>query len=107
MMLKPVVFETGDYIIRHGEMGSEMYFICRGQVEVYDGAGVRLNTLGEGDFFGELSLLRSQPRAASIRAATACDVFVLDKADFHRVLRDRPQLVSMFHEVAKSRYQHA
>jgi glucose-6-phosphate 1-dehydrogenase len=107
MMLKPVVFGPGEDIIRQGEMGNEMYFICRGQVEVYDKAGVRLNTLGEGDFFGELSLLFSQPRAASIRAAAACDLFVLEKADFNRVLSERPQLASAFRELAKSRYKHA
>lgn len=107
MMLKPVVVDAGEYIIRHGEMGTEMYFVCRGQVEVLDGAGVRLDTLGEGDFFGELSLLFSKPRTASIRAVTACDLFVLEKADFNRVLRDQPQLASTLRDVAKSRYPQA
>jgi CRP-like cAMP-binding protein len=84
-----------------------MYFICRGQVEVLDKTGTRLNTLGEGDFFGELSLLSSQPRTATIRAATTCDLFVLDKTDFNRVLKDRPQLLKSLQEVARSRYQHS
>jgi glucose-6-phosphate 1-dehydrogenase len=107
MMLKPVVYSPGDFIIRRGDMGSEMYFICRGQVEVLDAAGKCISTLGEGNFFGELSLLLSQPRVASIRAATSCDLFVLDKADFNRVLKDRPQLAEKLREVAKSRSQPA
>jgi glucose-6-phosphate 1-dehydrogenase len=107
MMLKPVVYSPGDFVIRKGDMGSEMYFICRGEVEVIDGGGKVLKTLGEGDFFGELSLLLSQPRTASIRAATLCDLFVLDKADFNRVLKDRPQLAASLREVAKSRTQAA
>jgi glucose-6-phosphate 1-dehydrogenase len=105
MMLKPVVYDAGAYIIRKGEMGSEMYFISRGQVEVLDGGGKLLNTLGEGDFFGEISLLLSQPRAASIRAAANCDLFVLDKADFDRVLAGQPQFADSLREVARSRYQ--
>jgi glucose-6-phosphate 1-dehydrogenase len=105
MMLKPVVASPGDTIIRQGEMGSEMYFLCRGQVEVLDdGTGKLLTTLGEGQYFGELSLLLSQPRNASIRAATPCDLFVLDKADFQRVLRDFPQFASSLREQAKTRY---
>ncbi|HEX8199555.1 MAG TPA: glucose-6-phosphate dehydrogenase [Isosphaeraceae bacterium] len=106
MMLKPVVASPGETIIRQGEMGSEMYFLCRGQVEVRDdGAGTLLTTLGEGQYFGELSLLLSQPRAATIRAAAPCDLFVLDKADFQRVLREFPQFAGSLREQAKARYQ--
>jgi glucose-6-phosphate 1-dehydrogenase len=104
MMLKPVVAAPGTDIIRQGEMGGEMYFICRGDVEVLGGAGARLNTLAAGDFFGELSLLLSQPRNATIRATTPCDLFVLDKADFNRALKDHPQFASSLREVARSRY---
>ena len=84
---------------------SEMYFICRGQVEVLDGAGKVLNTLDAGDFFGEMSLLLSKPRTASIRAATSCDLFYLDQSDFHRVLKDHPQFAKTLRETAQSRYQ--
>src|SRR5262249_28922575 len=104
MMLKPIVFPAGEHIIRKGEMGSEMYFICRGQVEVLDGAGKRVAVLGEGDFFGELALLLSQPRNASIRALTMCDLFVLDKADFNHVLKDYPEFAGSLREVVKKRY---
>jgi glucose-6-phosphate 1-dehydrogenase len=105
MMLKPVVYSPGEYIIRKGDTGSEMYFICRGQAEVLDAAGKRLNTLGEGDFFGELALLLSKPRTASIRATSNCDLFVLDKSDFSRVVKDHPQFASCLREIAEKRYQ--
>lgn len=104
MVLKPVVISAGDFIVKKGEMGQEMYFICRGQVEILDGAGKRLNLLGEGDFFGEISLLFSQPRTASIRATMPCDLFVLDKADFDRVLKSHPEFAEPLREIAKSRY---
>ena len=104
MMLKPIVYGAGDYIIKKGEIGNEMFFICRGQVEVLDGAGKVLSTLYDGDFFGELSLLLSQARSASIRAVKVCDLFVLDKADFKRVLDQHPQFAESLREMAKSRY---
>ena len=107
MMLKPVVYSAGDFIIKKGDIGNEMYFICRGKVEVLDGEGKVLSTLYDGDFFGELSLLLSQVRSASIRAAKACDLFVLDKADFKRVLDQHPQFAASLREMAKSRYPSA
>ena len=104
MMLKPVVHEAGETIIREGDTGNEMYFVCRGQVEVLDRAGKLLGTLSDGEFFGEISLLLSQPRTASVRAATACNLFVLHKADFDRVLKDHPQFAGSLRETVKKRY---
>jgi glucose-6-phosphate 1-dehydrogenase len=104
MMLRPVVYDAGQDIIRKGDVGSEMYIVCRGQAEVLDGSK-RLSTVGEGDFFGELALLQSSPRAATVRAVSNCDLFVLDKADFNRVLSNHPQFAGTLREVAKSRYK--
>jgi glucose-6-phosphate 1-dehydrogenase len=103
MMLRPVAYQPGDFIIRQGDVGHEMYFIARGQVEVLDGAGRQLRTLGDGEFFGELALLASEPRSASVRAATACDLFVLEQHDFNDVLRSYPEFAASLHEAARSR----
>ena len=64
MALRPMVYAAGEYVIRKGEPGKEMYFLARGQVEVLGDSGPALATLQPGDFFGELSLLLSQPRTA-------------------------------------------
>jgi glucose-6-phosphate 1-dehydrogenase len=105
MMLKPVVYGPGEYIIRKDEVGQEMYFVCRGEAEALDGSGKRLRTVGEGDFFGEISLLLSRPRTASMRAVTPCDLLVLNKCDFDKVLRDHPQYSKVLQEVAQTRYR--
>src|SRR6266446_690315 len=86
MALKPVVFRAGEIVIRKGEIGRELYLISRGEVEVIDEAGKVVATLGEGSFFGEIGLLMSEPRTATVRANGYCDLFVLDKSDFNRVL---------------------
>jgi len=90
LMLQPLACAAGEVLVREGEVGTEMYVVGRGRVEVFDRAGKVLTTCGEGDVFGELSLLHHRPRAASVRAVTPCDLFVLHKADFDRVLRDHP-----------------
>ncbi len=104
MMLKPVAYPAEEFILRKGEIGREMYFIARGQVEVLGEADKRLTTLGEGDFFGELSLLLSQPRNASIRTVTACDLFVLEQRDFNDVLKSFPDFAAALREAARGRY---
>jgi len=104
MALKPVVFQPDDIVIRKGETGSEMYLISRGEIEVIGEAGHVVATMGEGNFFGEVSLLTSAPRNATVRAKSYCDFFVLDKADFVRVLKDRPQFLKSMMEIACARY---
>ena len=105
MMLKPLVFSDGEDIIRKGDLGKEMYFICRGEVQVIGENGQVLITLGEGSFFGEIALLKSQPRTVTIRAKGNCDLFVLEQADFARLLRDQPQVAESIQAVAQKRDQ--
>jgi glucose-6-phosphate 1-dehydrogenase len=104
MTLKPIVYCPGELIIRKGEPGREMYFISRGQVEVFNDTNQVLRTLEAGDFFGELSLLLSQPRAASVRAVTSCDLFVLEKGDFDKVLKERPEFAEALRQNARKHY---
>ncbi len=103
LMCEPVVAASGELIIRKGDPGAEMYFICRGDVEVQDDAGAKVAALGPGDFFGEQSLLRAQPRNASVRAVSPCNLFVLKRADFQKVLKDHPDFATCLREAATGR----
>ncbi|MFL5241601.1 MAG: cyclic nucleotide-binding domain-containing protein, partial [Gemmataceae bacterium] len=104
MALQPEAAAPGETIIKEGETGSEMYLICRGEVEVVDKTGKVVATLREGDCFGEVALLLSEPRTATVRAKTQCDLFVLDKTDFSRILRDHQQFAQAVKEIAHQRY---
>jgi glucose-6-phosphate 1-dehydrogenase len=104
MALKPCVATTGAVIINKGDQGNEMFLICRGEVEVLDGQGKVMTTLREGDIFGEVALLLSEPRTATVRAKTMCDLFVLDKGDFGRILRDQQQFAAAIKKIALERY---
>jgi glucose-6-phosphate 1-dehydrogenase len=105
MALKPVVAAPNELVIRKGDIGNELYFLVQGEVEVLSGDGKVITKLGPGSFFGETSLLLSEPRNASIRATTYCELFVLEKADFNRVLRDHPQFAQSILEACQSRYK--
>ncbi len=104
MALRPATASAGDIIIRKGDPAHEMYLICHGEIEVTDGKGRTVQTLLDGDFFGEIGLLISATRTATVSARTPCDLFVLDKTDFNRILRDHPQFAETMMKTAKERY---
>lgn len=104
LQLRPVVYTPGDYVFRAGHHGRQMYFIGRGQVEVIaaDGHTV-VATLKDGDFFGELALLFSQPRNASVRAVDYCDLYSLDKDTFDHAISRFPDFARHIKEEAERR----
>jgi glucose-6-phosphate 1-dehydrogenase len=105
MILKPAQVSAGDLIVRKGDFGEVMYVICRGQAEAADETGKLLMTLDEGNYFGELSLLETRPRSATVRAVTHCDLFTLHKTDFDKLLADHPELARDLRRAAVERYK--
>jgi voltage-gated potassium channel len=102
--LKPAVFLPGDRIVHAGELGSEMYFISRGSVEVLSpDENTRYAELHTGQFFGEIALLLSMPRTATIRAKEFCDLYKLDKDTFDNVLARHSGFKKTIAELAEKR----
>jgi len=104
MMLKPVVFNAGDQIIEYGSEASELYIIEKGSVEIMDKAGKHVETLSQGQVFGELSLLVTKKRHANVYAKEYCGLYTLNKRDFCKVLMDRPAFAESIMKVARERY---
>jgi len=104
LALRPHQVAAGDTIVKIGDIGREMYLVARGEVEVLDSAGRAVKMLKAGEFFGEIAILHSTPRIATVRAKTSCDLFILDKADFQRILHDHPQFADDCVKIAKERY---
>jgi glucose-6-phosphate 1-dehydrogenase len=104
MALRPRAASAGEALVRKGETGSEMYLIARGEAEVLGDAGQVWSTLREGDCFGEMALLLSEPRTATVRATTPCDLLVLGKADFCRILREHEQFAHAITDIVRERY---
>lgn len=102
----PVISLPGSFIIRKGEIGRELYIISKSEVEVVSEDGKQVYaTLRDGQFFGEIALVTSGKRTASVRAATFCDLFVLRKEDFDEMLADFPDQAHAILEAAESRYK--
>ena len=102
--LKPVICTPGERIVTHGEIGYEMYFISRGEVAVRNETEtVTYATLSTGQFFGEIALLLSSPRTATVRAKTYCDLYMLDKKTFDSILQNYPKFADELKQLAEKR----
>lgn len=87
--------EEGSVIISEGDPGDSMYVISSGEVKVYTRATGRSGTvylakLGEGDFFGEVSVLTGKPRTATITASQPTELLRLDKEKLDNALAKHP-----------------
>ncbi|MCS7040818.1 MAG: cyclic nucleotide-binding domain-containing protein, partial [Caldilineales bacterium] len=89
--LEPGRFRRGETIYREGEEGDRLYLIETGRVRLGSG-GTTVITLGEGDFFGEGSLLTGEPHSMTAVAETDADVWALTRAEFENLVLRYPVL---------------
>ena len=102
--LKPVIYTPGDSVVTFGEIGYEMYFISRGEVDVTNEDGsITYATLTSGQFFGEIALLLSTPRTATVKARDYCDLYILDKDTFSNILQRYPRFAKTVEELSDER----
>lgn len=80
----------GDVICRQGSVGDELFVLGRGEVQIVheddEGNEQVLNTLHDGEYFGEISFLRRVPRTATVRARTNVELHILRRQDFDQLL---------------------
>jgi hypothetical protein len=101
--LKPVILLPDDYVFQAGDLGNEMYFIVKGECDVLSREGKLLVTLKDGDFFGEVALFMNEPRNASVKAITYCDLYTLEKKEFDTVMAKYPEIAHEIEEKAQKR----
>ena len=78
-------YVTGETIIQQGDVGNEFFVIARGDVDVIVDDN-KVAELHAGSFFGEVALIKDEPRNATIRATSEVVCFILDKDEFQNVL---------------------
>jgi len=90
-VVEVVAFKDEDVVIREGDKGEELFIVLTGSVRVRRGDTV-LATLGPGDHFGEMALIRSQPRSATVVSDLDSELMVIRRSDFFEILRSEHQL---------------
>jgi CRP/FNR family cyclic AMP-dependent transcriptional regulator len=71
----------GEVLAREGRIGREFFLILSGRVSVTRG-GRRINSLGPGNFFGELAAMNPGPRNATVTALSELDVLIIGPREF-------------------------
>lgn len=93
--LVPRRFGRGERILDRGTHGHTIYLLAEGEVSVKAGEGagtVEVTRLGRGQYFGEMSLLTGEPRAATVVAATDVLLLELDRPILARLFAEHPDL---------------
>jgi len=102
------VFKKNEYIIIEGDVGDTLFIIQQGRVKVitsFAGRTIELAELGAGDIIGEVSLLTSRPRTASVIALEDTVCYEISKPIIMEILDKSPEiadsLVELYHKRAK------
>jgi len=102
-------FKDGEPIIKEGEVESTFYLIRSGQVQVFTtdkkdkSKRIELDTLGEGSFFGEVSMLTKMPRTATVVAKGDVEVMSLTGEKFLDIAKDHPTVKQVVEAYLKQR----
>ena len=83
--------EAGRTIMSQGDLGQELAVVIKGEVEVVKD-GTSIAVLGPGSYFGEIALLDSLTRTASVRAVTDVVLEVIDRRGLNTLLDDVPSI---------------
>lgn len=86
-----LAYEPGQTVFREGDRGDELFIVLEGLVQISRGEAV-LSDVGPGDHFGEMALIRSMPRSATVTAVDASELITLRRGDFFEILRKEHEL---------------
>lgn len=100
--LVPLRVEPGTVIVREGDSGDRFYIVVEGEIEVSQ-AGKALPELAEGDYFGEIALLRDTLRTATVTAKTSVVLYALDREDFLAAVTGHPSSIEAAESVVSAR----
>ncbi|HYM60568.1 MAG TPA: cyclic nucleotide-binding domain-containing protein [Thermoanaerobaculia bacterium] len=94
-MKDSAVFSAGETIFRQGDLGTEMYIIQDGEVDIIkhiNGESHLLSKLEKGDFFGEMAVLENAVRTADAIATSEVRVLAINGSRFDEMLRKNPEI---------------
>jgi len=89
--LRPHVYPPNELVVLLGEIGREMWFCARGECEVLGKDGVRVFTILDGMFFGEVAVLYAVKCTATVQTVTYCDLLTISKEALSDAMRDYPK----------------
>jgi len=102
MLADEIDLRNGKEMTRQGAAGREFFVLLEGTADV-EKNGRKINTLGPGDFFGEIALVSREPRTATVTATTPVRTLVITDRSFRRLLDESPQVKTKVMEAMAKR----
>ena len=102
MLADEIDLRDGKEMTRQGAAGREFFVLLEGTADVRKN-GRKINTLGPGDFFGEIALVSREPRTATVTATSPVRTLVITDRSFRRLLDDSPQVKTKVMEAMAKR----
>ena len=97
--LERIQFKKGEAIITEHSWGDNLFFICKGKVEINKGLHnpetpfAQLSILQAGDFFGEMGIIEDSPRSASVVALEDVELMIIPREAFHNMIFAYPLIM--------------
>jgi uncharacterized protein YhbP (UPF0306 family) len=104
--LQTVNVEEGEIVVRQGGPADKFFIIVAGAVDVeqQDETGYKkVSSLGRGHFFGEVSIMRGTPRAATVRATEPTTLIAMDRDVFRDLVAQSLGMTADFDQVVRAR----
>ena len=103
-----ITLEPGEILFHEGDVGNRAFFIKEGQLEILKEANDRevlLAVREKNAVIGEMALLQSEPRSATVRARTKTILFAIGKKSFDSLLLSSPSAMQSIFEMMLERFQ--
>jgi ATP-binding cassette subfamily B protein len=102
-------YEPGDVVIQQGDVADSFFIVVRGSLQVMvtgaDGKEHQIDEREDGEFFGEIGLLQSVPRTATVRAVQPTLLLTLTRNDFENLMQTFPDLRDIVESAAAERME--
>ena len=96
-------YSKGEFIVRKGEQGRNLFIILSGRAEVVGEDGLHIAILDRGEILGEMSLISGSPITATVRALESVELLCLSGRDFGEVLKRFPSVQMFFAKLLADR----
>lgn len=93
-MSDTIVVEQNEFLIREGEESNTMYYLSSGTMAVFKikgGTEQQIGTIYSGELVGEMSFLDDQPRSASVKAMSECELSVIPRTKLDAYFKGQPK----------------
>lgn len=98
-----LAFDPGSMLACQGEYSTEIIFISKGRVDIVGDNEAKVDSLTDGEYFGELPLLLGEKRTHGARALSFCETFILSNDEFVRIKDSYPEFKELMKNISEKK----